>query len=654
MNNILNTNAADVPRGNLQGFVRYAKSDIISGLLVFLIALPLCLGISIASGFPAIAGVFTAIIGAVLTTFLSNCELTIKGPAAGMIVIVLGAVTHCGFIEGGSAEANFEAYRMVLAIGIVAGLVQILFGLFRAGVLGDFFPSAAVHGMLAAIGVIIMLKQIPVALGEKAVGEPLELIRHLPNMIAEANPSIATIGLSSLAIMFGFGFWKSKSKNAIVKAVPSQLVVLILGVIAGYYLDLGHQHTYSFLGHDFELGENFLVNVPMNLFNATATPNFGVFTDPNLAGGAIKWVVMFALIGSLESMLSAKAVDMLDPWKRKSNLNRDLMGIGLANSAVAMIGGLPMISEIVRSKANIDNGAKTRFANFWHGIFLLLFVALLPALIHRIPLAALAAMLVYTGFRLASPQEFVNVYKIGREQLLIFVVTMVSVLLTDLLIGILIGIGLKIVIHFINGLPVKTLFKPYLEVDTSDSKQVVINASGSAVFTNFIPFRREIEQLGLVQKQNVVVDLSGTKLVDHSVMEKLHELQMDFEQAGLRLDVIGLDGLQPLSSHPYASRKRGFPKLSKVTVLTPRNNRERVTQHLRGMGVERIIVSECQVEGEMLNNDDVLRFECFVETSVGRKVLDFVHDCRDYGPETNAVLEKAEIVLNRSGLSNTH
>ena len=639
---------SEVPRGTISGFLRYTKSDILSGFLVFLIALPLCLGISLASGCPAIAGVFTAIVGAILTPVLSNSELTIKGPAAGMIVIVLGAATAFGYTDGGDPSANIEAYRMVLAVGVVAGLVQIVFGFFRAGILGDFFPTSAVHGMLAAIGVIIMLKQIPVAVGQKAVGEPLEIIRHMPHTLAEANPSIAAIGLMSLAIMFGFGFWKSKTNSAVVKAIPSQLVVLLLAIGAGYYFDLDHQHTYSFLGHQFELGERFLVNVPQNLINAMAHPNFGVFQDTSLRWSAVKWVVMFSLIGSLESMLSAKAMDMIDPWKRKSNLNRDLIAIGLANTAAASIGGLPMISEIVRSKANIDNGAKTRFANFWHGIFLLLFVALLPALIHRIPLAALAAMLVYTGFRLASPREFVNVYKIGSEQLLIFVTTMVSVLLTDLLIGILIGIGLKIVIHLVNGLPIRTLFKPYLEVDTSDPNQVVINASGSAVFTNFIPFRRQIEQLGLIQKQNVVVDLSGVKLIDHSVMEKLHELQTDFEQAGLRLEVLGLDHLQPLSAHPHASRKRGFKRLARATILTPPANREQLIGDLKRLGFERLIVTDCQLEGNGMVHENLLRIEFFAPPEDGKRVLDYVQDSRAYGPETNAVLEQVQIVLNQA------
>jgi MFS superfamily sulfate permease-like transporter len=265
---------------------------------------------------------------------------------------------------------------------------------------------------------------------------------------------------------------------------------------------------------------------------------------------------MFTLIGSLESMLSAKAIDMIDPWKRKTNLNRDLVAVGIANTAVAFIGGLPMISEIVRSKANIDNGARTRFADLWHGVFLLAFVALVPGLVHRIPLAALAAMLVYTGFRLASPREFINVFKIGPEQLVIFTSTIIGVLATDLLIGIGIGIAVKAVIHIINGVPLSSIYKPYLEVQPQGEDSVLISASGSAVFTNWIPFKREIEQLGLVQKNNVVVDLSGTKLVDHSVMEKLHEMERDFEQAGLHLEVTGLEGHRRFSQHPFAARKK--------------------------------------------------------------------------------------------------
>ena len=272
---------------------------------------------------------------------------------------------------------------------------------------------------------------------------------------------------------------------------------------------------------------------------------------------AWKWVFMFFVIGSLESLLSAKAVDLIDPWRRKTNLDRDMVAVGVGNLASALVGGLPMISEIVRSKANIDNGARTRFADMWHGIFLLVCVALIPTILHLIPLAALAAMLIYTGFRLAHPTEFIHMLKIGKEQLVIFVATLVGVLATDLLIGIGIGIAVKLLIHLINGVPIRSLFKPYLDVETKGDDTVVVFARFSAIFSNWILFRRQLVKLGLQERKNVILDLSDTKLVDHSVMDKLHEMQHDFEQAGLKLDVVGLDDHTPFSDHPQSSRKKG-------------------------------------------------------------------------------------------------
>lgn len=534
------------------------RADVLAGFLVFLIALPLCLAIAKASGFPEIAGVFTAIVGGLVTPWISNSQLTIKGPAAGLIVIVLGAVTDFGFTQSPqTAEAiaqNLTAYKMALAVGVVAAVVQILFGLFRAGALGDFFPSSAVHGLLAAIGVIIIAKQVPVALGVTPHGkEPLELLAEIPHELLELNPEIAVIGFVSLLILFLFPL----IKNPWIRKIPAPMVVLAAAVPLALLFDLAHQHDYTVLGHHYKVGNKFLVNVPANLTSALALPDFSVFTQPALFWKAVKWVVMFALIGSLESLLSAKAIDILDPQHRKTDLNRDILAIGVANLASAAIGGLPMISEIVRSRANIDNGAKSKYANLFHGLFLLLAVALAAGAIRMIPLAALAAMLVYTGFRLAHPREFLHVYRIGREQLVVFVGTIIAVLATDLLVGILIGIGIELLIQFINGVPLRSLLRPGTEVKQIDERTWLISPRHSAVFFNWIPIRSKIERYGLAQNMNVIVDLSSTQMVDHTVMEKLHQLEREFAERGIALAIVGLDDHVRLSEHPTAARLRG-------------------------------------------------------------------------------------------------
>jgi MFS superfamily sulfate permease-like transporter len=538
-----------IPRGTLQDLGRYWKFDALSGFLVFLIALPLCLGISLACGYPAIAGIFTAIIGGVLGSLLSNSELTIKGPAAGLIVIAIGCVTEFGYTGGRDPAADFQAYRLALGVGVAAGVIQILFGLFRAGILGEFFPSSAVHGLLASIGVIIILKQLPVTLGLGSEGEPLELLAKIPHFIMNMNPLVGLIGIVSLLIMFTYPL----IKNPRLKVIPAPMVVLLVTVPLGMYLNLSQPHTYAFSGRSFNLGPEFLVNVPANLFSAITFPDFsGVLT-----GTGVKFIILFAFIGSLESLLSAKAVEQIDPWRRKTNHDRDLLAVGVANTLAAMVGGLPMISEIVRSRANIDNGARTRFANMFHGLFLLGFVALVPALINQIPLAALGAMLVYTGFRLASPQSFLHAYHVGREQLIIFVSTIIGVLATDLLVGIGIGIAVKLLIHFIHGVPVRSLFRLNVRVLRQGTRGVRVAVKDSAVFSTWIALR---QQLTRVKNEPVVdVDLSETVLVDHTVMDKLTEMEKEFKEAGSRLIVSGLDQHRRLSSYPTAARQAMQP-----------------------------------------------------------------------------------------------
>lgn len=520
------------------------RADILSGFLVFLIALPLCLGIAAASGFPTLSGIITAIIGGVLVTFLGGAPMTIKGPAAGLIVIALGAITDFTAEAGGDAH---RGYQFALACITIAGAIQAVMGLVKAGKLGDFFPTSVVHGMLAAIGIIIISKQAHIVFGVAPTArEPLALYAELPHTISLMNPEILLIGVVSLAILFGWPF----IKQPMIKKVPAPLVVLLAAIPLGVVLGLGGADAthYSFMGHDYAFAARHLVTINGSLRDAITFPDFSVVTGST----SIRYIVMFTLVGSIESLLSAKAIESLDPLRRPTDLNRDLLGVGIGNALCGLLGGLPMIAEIVRSSANLNNGAKTRMANFFHGVFLLAFVVAAPALIHLIPSAALAAMLCYTGTRLASPSEFQKTFHIGREQLVIFLVTMAGCVGVDLLVGVGLGIVTKLLIHLINGAPFGSLFTARPEVKV-EGETATITLHGSAVFSNYLGIKAKIDAQTV---KHVVVDVSDCKLVDHTVMEHIHEMEKGFHGEGRTLTIRGLDAHEGLSDHPMAARKK--------------------------------------------------------------------------------------------------
>lgn len=533
----------NIPLSGIAGLKQNWQKDLVSGFIVFLVALPLCLGISLASGVPPMAGLITAIIGGLFVSRINGSHVTINGPAAGLIVVILGAV------EALSDGDPMAGYRSMLAAVVVSGTLLFILGRLKAGRLGDFFPSSAVHGMLAAIGVIILSKQAHVALGVKPEGkEPLELLAEIPHSIAHMNPEVAIIGLVSLLIMFVLPLFK----NRWVKMVPAPMVVVLAGIALGHYFDLEHEHKYLFLdGHEYSIGPKFLVTLPENLADGIVFPDWSkALTLPFLTA-----VITITLVQGIESLLSAKAVDKLDPWKRESDLNKDLSAVGAGSALAGLIGGLPMIAEIVRSSANINNGGRTGWANFFHGAFLLVFIAAFPTLIHSIPLAALGAILMYTGYRLAAPGHFKHTLQIGPEQLSIFTTTLIVTLATDLIIGVFSGILLKILIHLTRGASFRSLFKPNLHLRYDHmSDCFVLEVHDAAIFSNFLGLKRKLDSIPA--QAHVRVDFDKATLVDHTVMEHVYSYKEKYERAGGHFEVTEMGHLVPRSQHPHAARHK--------------------------------------------------------------------------------------------------
>ena len=537
-----------LPATGYAGLVQNWRSDMMSGFLVFLIALPLCLGVAMASGFPPMAGIISAIIGGLLVSRLSGSYVTINGPAAGLIVVILDSVQDMG---QGDPMAG---YRFTLAAIVIASILQTLMGLMKAGRLSAFFPSSVVHGMLAAIGIIIMAKQIHAMLGVKPDAQTLfQTIGRIPSSFIDLNPEVALIGGLGLAILVIWAFLR----NRYLKMIPAPIVVVLVGVALGQYFDLDHEHIYMFLPddphlphHEFTVGPRFLVAIPDHFLAGFYFPDFAMIGTL----GFWEHVVTICLVGSLESLLSAAAVDKLDPCKRYSDLNRDLTAMGVGNTLSGLVGGLPMIAEIVRSSANVTNGAKTSWANFFHGGFLLLFVGLFPNLIHEIPLSSLAALLVFTGFKLASPREFLKSLEIGWGQFTVFVITIVGVLATDLLIGVMVGMAAEFAVHVLRSVDWSEVLKLYFRIEETTQGVYRIRVDGAAFFANFLSLKSEMA--ALPERKKLIFDLSEADTIDHTVMEFIHHYCDDYRRRGGQCEIQGLHLHKASSPHPLAARKR--------------------------------------------------------------------------------------------------
>lgn len=520
-----------LPQNGWAGLRAHWRSDLSAGFSVSLIALPLSLGIAFASGVPPIAGLITAIVGGMLASRLAGTFVTISGPAAGLIVITLGAAESLG---GAGAETGYAGYPHALGAILIGGALVALFGLLKVGKVGDYFPPAAVHGMLAAIGVIIMIKQIFPALGVASPdGSLLVVATKIPAALLTASGYALAVSLITLAILIGHPRLKWK----VFRFVPAPLWVLLVTIpfaqlVAPQQLEM--------------------VAMPKELLGE------GGIQWPSFAkiGELAFWiaVVGVALVSGIETLLSAKAVDSLDPYERTSNLDKDLLSNGVGSTVAAAIGGLPMISEIVRSSANVSQGAKTQWANFFHGSFLLFYLLVGAFLIEMIPIAALAAILVFTGFKLASPKAFQHMYRIGLLELEIFLITLVAVLATDLIIGIAIGIISKYVILLFKGVPVGSFFKLYAE-EVPEEGGVRLACAKALVFSNYLPLKAKMDK-ALQAHEAVLLDVKAVTYMDHTVMEHLKRYSAIAEKQGKQVLIENIEVLRPVSDHPLAARSK--------------------------------------------------------------------------------------------------
>jgi len=532
------------------GVLSNLRHDIPAGVMVFLVAVPLCLGIALASGAPLFSGVIAGIIGGLLVPLVSRSPLGVSGPAAGLAVIVLTAIQELGF----------EAFLLAL---VVAGIFQAGMGLGKAGIIGYYFPSAVITGMLSGIGIIIFLKQIPHAVGYDrdyegdiafAQADHYTTFSELSHMLGAITPGAVIIAAASLAILI---LWEQPfmKKQRFFQLVPGSLVAVIAGVL----INLALRKFYPSLA----LGAEHLVSIPVaqsgaDLLNQFTFPDFSRISDPQIYLTALT----IAVVASLETLLCVEATDKLDPYKRVTPTNRELIAQGLANGASGLIGGLPVTQVIVRSSANIQSGAKTKASAFVHGLLLLTTVMLIPAILNLIPLASLAAILFLVGYKLAKPELFRRMYNAGMYHFIPFMATILGLVFTDLLIGI--GIGLVIALFCILLENYKSAF--YFHEEHENNK-IIIRLSEHVSFLNKANILRTLDRLP--DHCEVVIDASDSKYIDYDVYEIIKNFETEAKQKGIRLEIINLKGFGSLEpANKALSNKTGKPSRPADTAVT--------------------------------------------------------------------------------------
>lgn len=480
-------------------------ADIPSSIVVFLVALPLCLGVALASNAPLFSGLIAGIVGGIVVGSLSGSQLSVSGPAAGLTAIVAAAIL------------KLPSYEAFLFSVVVCGALQMVLGFIKAGVIGDYIPNCVIKGMLAAIGLILILKQFPHLIGYDANPEGDTAFQQannentfsaLANSLRYITPAAVLIGAVGLAFQMGWEKFTAKKKG-FVKLIPAPLVVVLLGI--------GINEAFRQSGAAYAIDPKHMVSIPVaqstsDFLSFFTAPDFGVWANKDV------WItgLTLALVASLESLLSIEAVDDLDPYQRVTDKDRELKAQGVGNLVSGLLGGLPVTSVIVRSSANVNAGAQSKASTILHGLMLLVSVALIPAVLNLIPKAALAAVLIYTGYKLAKPALFKDYYKKGWDQFLPFVITIVAILLTDLLIGVVIGIGIGI--FFV----VRSNFKTAVFI-VHDENKYLFRLRKDVSFLNKPIIKAKLEQVP--EDASVLIDASRADFIDRDVMEVIEDFQ---------------------------------------------------------------------------------------------------------------------------------
>jgi MFS superfamily sulfate permease-like transporter len=496
----------------------FAGRDLPAGIVVFLVALPLCLGVALASGAPIFAGIIAGLVGGLVVSLFSGSELSVSGPAAGLAVIVLASIRQVG---------SFEAFTLAV---LISGALQLGIALLRAGVIGDFIPNTVIKGMLAGIGVVIVLKQVPHALGNDAdfVGDEtfrqsdtLNTFSEMLHSLASPSPGAVLVTLVSLAILVLWERPAFKSANW-TRLVPAPLLCVVAGTV------LNELYSVFAPGWVLTAARHQLVELPVpgsfpEFLNLFRLPDFSRIGDLAVWQAA----VTVAVVGSIETLLCIEATDKLDPEKRISEPNAELRAQGIGNMLSGLLGGLPITSVIVRSSANVHAGARTRLSAFVHGGMLLVAALLFPALLNRVPLACLAAILLAAGFRLASTRIVRSVWREGWAQFLPFAITVLAIVLTDLLEGVLIGLAVS------TGFVMRAYRRTAVTM-VRDGDEFLIRFNKDMTFINKSDLKARLRELP--DGAYVIIDGSRAHYVDHDADETLREFELSAGFRGIEIE----------------------------------------------------------------------------------------------------------------------